>query len=237
MGKDYYNILDIPRNASEDEIRKAYRKMALKFHPDKNKSPEAEDKFKDIAEAYEVLSDPQKREIFDKYGEEGLKGAPKPPSGGSEFNFEMPAGFTAFTFHGDPMSTFSRVFGREDPFRGIYVHCIVLEISSFSFSYYPAENVIVAVCNLYPNLKWSPKINFSVTHSAFNVVTRILIFPIDKILAYSSYLDYKKMNDNRAVFYDIFWITFTQACRSIDKLCTALSKINFPVGEATRILI
>ena len=139
MGKDYYNILDIPRNASEDEIRKAYRKMALKFHPDKNKSPEAEDKFKDIAEAYEVLSDPQKREIFDKYGEEGLKGGPKPPtSGATEFNFEMPAGFTAFTFHGDPMSTFSRVFGREDPFRGIVKYTVILEMSSFSSScYYP----------------------------------------------------------------------------------------------------
>lgn len=156
MGKDYYNILDIPRNASEDEIRKAYRKMALKFHPDKNKSPEAEDKFKDIAEAYEVLSDPQKREIFDKYGEEGLKGAPNPPSGASGFNFKMPAGFTAFTFHGDPMSTFSRVFGREDPFGGINVQYIVLKISNFSFRCCRAENVMLAVCNLYLNLKWSP---------------------------------------------------------------------------------
>lgn len=98
--------------------------MALKFHPDKNNSPEAEDKFKDIAEAYEVLSDPQKREVFDKFGEEGLKGTPRPPNAGAgatEFNFQMPPGFTAFTFHGDPMSTFSRVFGREDPFRGEFI--------------------------------------------------------------------------------------------------------------------
>jgi len=120
MGKDYYKILDLPRNASEDEIRKAYRKMALKFHPDKNKSAEAEEKFKEVAEAYEVLSDPQKREVFDKYGEEGLKGTPNPPGGATEFKFEMPTGFTAFTFHGDPMSTFSRVFGREDPFKGMF---------------------------------------------------------------------------------------------------------------------
>ena len=118
MGKDYYQILNVPRNASEEEVRKAYRKMALKFHPDKNKSPEAEDKFKEIAEAYEVLSDPQKREVFDKYGEEGLKGTPRPPGGNTEFHFEMPEGFTAFTFHGDPMSTFSRVFGKDDPFKG-----------------------------------------------------------------------------------------------------------------------
>ena len=74
MGKDYYKILGIAKVASEDDVRKAYRKMALKFHPDKNKSAGAEEKFKEIAEAYEVLSDKRKRDIYDKYGEEGLKG-------------------------------------------------------------------------------------------------------------------------------------------------------------------
>ena len=74
MGKDYYKILGISKGASEDDVRKAYRKMALKFHPDKNKSAGAEEKFKEIAEAYEVLSDKRKRDIYDKYGEEGLKG-------------------------------------------------------------------------------------------------------------------------------------------------------------------
>ena len=76
MGKDYYKILGISKGASEDDVRKAYRKMALKFHPDKNKSAGAEEKFKEIAEAYEVLSDKRKRDIYDKYGEEGLKGQP-----------------------------------------------------------------------------------------------------------------------------------------------------------------
>lgn len=57
MGKDYYKILGVSRSATDDEIKKAYRKMALKYHPDKNSDPGAEEKFKEIAEAYEVLSD------------------------------------------------------------------------------------------------------------------------------------------------------------------------------------
>lgn len=73
MGKDYYKILGIPSGANEDEIKKAYRKMALKYHPDKNKEPNAEEKFKEIAEAYDVLSDPKKRSLYDQYGEEGKK--------------------------------------------------------------------------------------------------------------------------------------------------------------------
>ncbi len=74
MGKDYYKILGLSRSATDDDVKKAYRKMALRFHPDKNKSAGAEEKFKEIAEAYEVLSDKKKREIYDQYGEEGLKG-------------------------------------------------------------------------------------------------------------------------------------------------------------------
>lgn len=71
MGKDYYCILGIEKGATDEDIKKAYRKQALKFHPDKNKSPQAEEKFKEVAEAYEVLSDPKKREIYDQFGEEG----------------------------------------------------------------------------------------------------------------------------------------------------------------------
>lgn len=71
MGKDYYRILGLSRGATEDDIKKAYRKQALRYHPDKNKDPGAEERFKEIAEAYDVLSDPKKREIFDKFGEEG----------------------------------------------------------------------------------------------------------------------------------------------------------------------
>lgn len=74
MGKDYYKILGLVRGASDDDIKKAYRKMALKYHPDKNKSPGAEERFKEIAEAYDVLSDKRKREVYEQHGEEGLKG-------------------------------------------------------------------------------------------------------------------------------------------------------------------
>ena len=82
MGKDYYSILGVARDASDDDLKKAYRKLALKWHPDKNKSPEAEEKFKEVSEAYEILSDPKKREIFDKYGEDGLRnGGPPSPTG------------------------------------------------------------------------------------------------------------------------------------------------------------
>lgn len=81
MGKDYYKILGIPSGANEDEIKKAYRKMALKYHPDKNKEPNAEEKFKEIAEAYDVLSDPKKRGLYDQYGEEGKKAVLQPDTG------------------------------------------------------------------------------------------------------------------------------------------------------------
>lgn len=73
--EDYYKILGVDRNAGEDDIKRAYRKLALKFHPDKNPDDdEAERKFKEAAEAYEALSDPQKRQLYDRYGHDGLRG-------------------------------------------------------------------------------------------------------------------------------------------------------------------
>ncbi|NXF96013.1 DNJB5 protein, partial [Eubucco bourcierii] len=108
MGKDYYKILGIQTGANEDEIKKAYRKMALKYHPDKNKDPNAEEKFKEIAEAYDVLSDPKKRAVYDQYGEEGLKTGGG-SSGGSGNTFH-------YTFHGDPHATFASFFGGSNPF-------------------------------------------------------------------------------------------------------------------------
>lgn len=72
---DYYAVLDVTRTASDDEIKKSYRKLAMKFHPDRNNgSKEAEERFKEITEAYDVLRDPQKRAAYDRYGEAGLRG-------------------------------------------------------------------------------------------------------------------------------------------------------------------
>lgn len=73
--RDYYEILEVSKNATPEEIKKAYRKQALKFHPDKNPDKAAEDKFKEAAEAYEVLSDPQKRSRYDQFGHAGVSGA------------------------------------------------------------------------------------------------------------------------------------------------------------------
>ncbi|CAO2818747.1 unnamed protein product [Amaranthus hypochondriacus] len=72
--KNYYDILQVPKGASEDQIKRAYRKLALKYHPDKNQgNEEANKKFAEINNAYEVLTDSEKRKIYDRYGEEGLK--------------------------------------------------------------------------------------------------------------------------------------------------------------------
>ena len=68
--KDYYDILNIPKNANQEEIKKAYKKQAIKFHPDKNHSKKAEECFKKVSEAYQILSNPEKKEFYDKYGDE-----------------------------------------------------------------------------------------------------------------------------------------------------------------------
>jgi len=94
--RDYYEVLGVNREASADEIKKAYRKLAVKVHPDKNPGDHtAEDKFKELGEAYEALSDPDKRAAYDRYGHAAFSNGGGRPSGG---------------FH-DPMDLFSQVFG------------------------------------------------------------------------------------------------------------------------------
>ncbi|KAH8371198.1 hypothetical protein KR093_006471 [Drosophila rubida] len=73
MGRNYYEILGISKTATNDEIRKAYKRMALKYHPDKNDHPQAAQHFQEIVAAFEILSNKEKRDIYDLYGEEGLK--------------------------------------------------------------------------------------------------------------------------------------------------------------------
>ncbi len=93
--RDYYQVLNVSRDASESELKKAYRQLALKYHPDKNPGDRAaEDKFKEAAEAYEVLKDPEKRKIYDQFGHEGLKGR----------------GFSGFQGFEDIFSSFGDVF-------------------------------------------------------------------------------------------------------------------------------
>ena len=115
-GKDYYKILGITRKAKEKEIKKAYRKLALKWHPDKHTGEKeketAKKKFQLVDEAYEVLSDDEKRRIYDQVGEYGLKrgggggGGGGGPGGGTHFEFQ--GGFPGGT---DPFDLFRNVFG------------------------------------------------------------------------------------------------------------------------------
>ncbi|XP_073146473.1 uncharacterized protein [Henckelia pumila] len=119
MGVDYYKILQVDRNAKDDDLKKAYRKLAMKWHPDKNPNnkKDAEAKFKQISEAYDVLSDPQRRQVYDQFGEEGLKGQVPPPGAGG-FSGDA-GGPTTFRFnprHADDI--FSEFFGFSTPFGG-----------------------------------------------------------------------------------------------------------------------
>ncbi len=126
---DYYEILEVSRNASLEEIKAAYRKQALKWHPDRNKSPEATERFKKINQAYEVLSNPQKRQLYDQYGEAAFKdrngfGA---TTGGQYYQygpFKVYTNFSGedssfeFDFEGfsDPFDVFEQFFGFQSPF-------------------------------------------------------------------------------------------------------------------------
>ncbi|XP_013921333.1 PREDICTED: dnaJ homolog subfamily B member 6-like [Thamnophis sirtalis] len=107
---DYYEVLGVHRHASPEDIKKAYRKLALKWHPDKNpdKKEEAERQFKQVAEAYEVLSDAKKRDLYDKYGKEGLNGG----RGRCHFDSSFEYGFT----FRNPEDVFREFFGGRDPF-------------------------------------------------------------------------------------------------------------------------
>lgn len=102
MSKDYYEVLGVDRNADDTTIKKAYRKLAMKYHPDRNPdNKEAEEKFKELGEAYEVLSDADKRAAYDRMGHDAFKNGGMGGAGGA-------GGFGGFT---DPMDIFAQMFG------------------------------------------------------------------------------------------------------------------------------
>ena len=103
MARDYYDILEIDRSATEDQIKSAYRKLSKKYHPDINKNPDAEDKFKEIASAYETLSDTNKRANYDRFGSGGN------PFGGGGNPFG--GGGNPFGGHGFDMNDIFEKFG------------------------------------------------------------------------------------------------------------------------------
>src|SRR5687768_9945823 len=105
---DFYNTLGVSRSANDDEIKKAYRKLAMQYHPDRNNgSREAEEKFKEITEAYDVLRDPQKRAAFDRYGEAGLRGA----AGGGYHHVDLSEALSIFMRDFGAFSGLGDLFG------------------------------------------------------------------------------------------------------------------------------
>jgi len=127
--RDYYDVLGVGKQATQDEIKKAYRKLALQWHPDRNKTQEAEKKFKEINEAYEVLSNPKKRQTYDQYGHTAFD----PSSGfagGNPFSQTYRSGPFTYTYttsggtspfggfdFSDPFEIFEQFFGGSSPFR------------------------------------------------------------------------------------------------------------------------
>ncbi len=132
MNKDYYEILGVSKSASVDEIKKAYRKLALEYHPDRNKSKEAEEKFKEVTKAYEVLASDEKRKMYDQVGHAAFDqgaGQGGPFGGGAQggqygpFTYSYSTngnGGTGFDFdfggYSDPFEIFEQFFGGGSPF-------------------------------------------------------------------------------------------------------------------------
>ena len=124
MAKDFYKTLGVSKTSSAEEIKKSYRKLALEYHPDHNKSKEAEEKFKEISEAYEVLSNPQKRQQYDQFGDAAFQGGGAPggqgPFGGGFGGFGGQAGPFKYQYYSQGNSQgqpFEFDFGGfQDPF-------------------------------------------------------------------------------------------------------------------------
>ncbi len=121
--KDYYKILGVNKKASQEEIKKAYRKLAIKYHPDKNKGDKAaEEKFKELGEAKEVLSDPEKRKLYDELGSnwKQYQQAGYNPSAGRRHQHQANQGGQYYTFEGDPSGFFGGGSGFSDFFESFF---------------------------------------------------------------------------------------------------------------------
>ncbi|XP_076842666.1 dnaJ homolog subfamily B member 13 [Brachyhypopomus gauderio] len=114
MSRDYYATLEINRDASDADIKKSYRRLALKYHPHNNGQAGPYDTFRELAEAYDVLSDPRKKATYDTFGEEGLKGGIPPEAAAHG------AWSTTYVYHGNPDKTFRQFFGGDNPFADFY---------------------------------------------------------------------------------------------------------------------
>lgn len=111
--KDYYQALECKKDASQDAIKRAYRRLARKYHPDVNKDPQAEERFKEIGEAYEVLGDPEKRKAYDRFGSNWKEGQDFRPPPGWDSDFSFHQGGRSFSSSGDFSDFFESLFGGE----------------------------------------------------------------------------------------------------------------------------
>ena len=116
--KDYYAVIGVARDATQDEIKRAYRKLARKYHPDVSKEPDAERRFKELGEAYEVLKDPEKRAAYDQLGSNWRAGQEFRPPPGWDAGFEFSGGGYTDADQAGFSDFFETLFGRGGPFHG-----------------------------------------------------------------------------------------------------------------------